>query len=122
MKVEINIMPWYLPLLVELPIQPMFGTCIELSQKDLDRYISIIKSQDYSDFTDMKEEIDNAPASLADDDNEYWDDLFFNNEVKEINIVWNEEANDYVAQAILGRPYDLDDDFDDDDEEEPEEI
>ena len=122
MKIEINIMPWYLPMLVDLPIQPMFGSNIELSEKDLNRYICIIKSSDYSNLDEIKEELANAPATLADDEEEYWLDLYYNQEVKEINIVWNDEANNYVPQVILGRPYDLDDDFDDDEDEENEEI
>lgn len=117
MKIEINIMPWYLPMLVELPIQPMFGTNIELSEKDLNRYIGIIKSSDFAEFEETKEELAMAPDNIADDEEEYWNELFLNTEVKEVNIVWNDEANNYVPQAILGKPYDLDDEDEDDDEE-----
>lgn len=117
MKIEINIMPWYLPMLVELPIQPMLGSYIELSEKDLNRYIGIVKNSEFSTFDEMKEEFANAPATLADDEEEYWIDLYYNKEVKEVNIVWNDEANAYIPQVILGKPYDFDDDFDDEEEE-----
>ena len=119
MKIEINIMPWCLPMLVELPIQPMLGSYIELSDKDFNRYISIIKNSDLSTLDELKDELANAPATLADDEDEYCIDLYYSHEVKEINIVWNNEANNYVPQAVLGKPYDFDDDdFDEDEEDE----
>lgn len=121
MKVEINIIPWYLPMLVELPIQPMFGTNIELSEKDLNRYIGIIKSSDFASFEETKDELADAPDTIGEDEEEFWGDLFFNTEVKEVNIVWSDEANAYIPQVILGKPYDFDNDFDDEEEEDTEE-
>ena len=117
MKIEINIMPWYLPMLVELPIQPMLGSYIELSEKDLNRYIGIIKNSEFANFDETKEEFANASSTLADDEDEYWIDLYYNKEVKELNIVWNDEANTYVPQVILGKPYDLDNEDEEEDEE-----
>lgn len=110
MKVQIVICPWYQTMTVDLPILPEVGMRIELSDTDINRYIAKVKAGDYPE----EYGIALAPNTLENDDDGYWQDLYIDTEVVEVNIAWDDEEKAYLPQAVIDT---VDEDYDEDDED-----
>lgn len=112
MKVQLLFAPWYQPMTVDFPIVPEVGMKISLSDDDVNRYIAKVKSEDYPEEWDLT----NAPDTMEEDHEGFWQDLYIDTEVVETGIVWDDEVNAYIPQALIDVvDEDWDDDYDDDD-------
>lgn len=110
MKVQIMICPWYQTMTLDLPILPEVGMHIDLSDNDINCYIAKVKAGDYPEEYGVAQ----APDSIERDEEGYWQDLYIDTEIVEVNIAWDDEANAYLPQAVIDV---VDEDFDDDDDD-----
>jgi len=83
---------------------------LELSDKDVDRYIALVKAADYPEEYGVKQ----APDCIADDNDGYWMDLYVDTQIVEVNIVWDEDEKAYLPQAVIDIVQDEDEDIEDD--------
>jgi hypothetical protein len=97
MKVQLLFSPWYQTMNVDFPMVPEIGMHISLSNEDVNRYIAKVKAEDYPEEWGIKK----APNTIEEDGDGYWQDLYLDTQVVEVNIVWDDETHAYIPQAII---------------------
>lgn len=93
-------------MVVDLPFIPEEGMGFDLSPKDINRYIALVKAADYP----SEWGVDKAPDCYELDDEGFWQDLYVDTVVSEVNLTWDEDEEAYLPQVVIDVPIDDEED------------